>query len=221
MSALCVSAVEHVLSMGGITKEYDECFREELGVSKELEVNLQLKQDAKQTFLKSSKVPYALQDWVEKQLEDLIKRDVIEGVHHPKWATPAVNISKRESEVWICGYCKPTEKPQLEFDQYALLTTNDLFKTLNEGQKFTKLNLRRAYWQLVLNEKSRKYVTIHTHKGLYRYKRLPYEIASAPAIFQKLIEILLGGILGVCVFLDCVLVTATDDATLLKRLHEV
>lgn len=37
----------------------------------------------------------------------------------------------------------------------------------------------------------------HPHsQGLYRYKRLPYRISSAPAIFQKLMKILLGGIPG-------------------------
>lgn len=106
-------------------------------------------------------------------------------------------------------------------NRYAFPTANGLLRTLNGGQKFTKLNLRQAYEQLVLNKKSLEYVTTHTHKGLYRYKRLPYGIASAQAIFQKQMEILFGGITGVWAFLDYVLVTAADDATHLKGLHEV
>ena len=35
---------------------------------------------------------------------------------------------------------------------------------------------------------------INTHKGLYRYNRLPYEVASVPGIFQRAIEGLLQGI---------------------------
>lgn len=171
--------------------------------------------------MKSRKVPCALQHLIEAQLDDMIKRDVIEPINYSEWATPPVNIPKGEKEVRICGDYKLMVNPQLEVDQYTLPTATDLFTTLNGGQKFTKLDLRHAYEQLVLNEKSRQYVTIHTHKGLYRYKRLPYGIASAPAIFQKQMETLLGGIPGFCVFLDDVLVTAVDDTTHLERLHEV
>ena len=41
-----------------------------------------------------------------------------------------------------------------------------------------------AYQQLKLNDESRQYVTINTHKGLFTYNRLPIGISSAPLIFQ-------------------------------------
>ena len=70
-------------------------------------------------------------------------------------------------------------------------------------------------------------MTFSTHKGLYRYDRLPFGIASAPAIFQQTMEKLLHGIAGVTVYIDDILVTGrTDDEHMhnldlvLKRLHE-
>ena len=47
-----------------------------------------------------------------------------------------------------------------------------------------------------LDSQSQEYVTINNHRGLYRYKRLPFEIASSSAIFQRSKDILQG--------LDCV-----------------
>ena len=35
-----------------------------------------------------------------------------------------------------------------------------------------------------MDDASSGYVKINTHKGLYKYKRLPYGVASAPAVFQ-------------------------------------
>ena len=38
-----------------------------------------------------------------------------------------------------------------------------------------------AYSQLPLGEKSKEFVTVNTHTGLFRYNRLSYGINSAPA----------------------------------------
>ena len=48
----------------------------------------------------------------------------------------------------------------------------------------SKLDISNAYLQLPLHETSQQYVTIHTHKGLFKYNRFPFGVASAPAIFQ-------------------------------------
>jgi hypothetical protein len=49
--------------------------------------------------------------------------------------------------------------------------------------------------------------TINTHLGLYQYLRLPFGIASAPAIFQKAMEKILQGISKAVCYVDDVLVT--------------
>lgn len=67
----------------------------------------------------------------------------------------------------------------------------------------------------------RPILTLSTHKILYKPTRLMYGIASAPAIWQRQIEIILQGIEGVSVFLDDIKVTGPDDATHLYRLEEV
>ena len=61
--------------------------------------------------------------------------------------------------------------------------------------------------QIELEEDSRQYVVVNTHKGLYRYTIFPYEIASAPAIFQNVMESLLSDIPGVGIYLDDLLIT--------------
>ena len=75
------------------------------------------------------------------------------------------------------------------------IKTEDLFAVLGGGEQFSKHDLSQAYQQLELNEDSKKYTTINTHKGLFQYNRLPFGIASAPGIFQRTTENLLQGIL--------------------------
>ena len=67
----------------------------------------------------------------------------------------------------------------LEVDQHSLPNLEELFVTLSGGEKFSKLDLSRAYQQIVLDEDCREYVTINTHKGLYRPTGLLFGVSSA------------------------------------------
>ena len=109
----------------------------------------------------------------------------------------------------------------MEIDQHPLPRPEELFATLSGGKTFTTLDLSQAYTHILLDDASSGYVTINTHKGLYKYKRLPYGVASAPAAFQKLMENVFSGIPKVVSYLDDILVTGKDDAEHLTTLKAV
>ena len=62
---------------------------------------------------------------------------------------------------------------------------------------------------------------INTHKGLFRYTRLPFGIASAPAIFQRVIEAVLQEIDGVFTYLDDILIAGSTKEEHLEILDKV
>ena len=72
---------------------------------------------------------------------------------------------------------------------------------------FTYLDMSQAYQQLELDDQSKEIVTINTHKGLFTYHRLPFDVSFTPGIFQRIIESVLQGIPHVLVHLDGILVT--------------
>ena len=121
------------------------------------------------------------------------------GTHRPlEWAAPIVPVLKSDRQtVRICGDFRTTVNPISQLNRYPIPKVEDLFATLQKGKRFSKIDLSQAYQQLMLDDESKKYVVINTHKGLFRYTRLPYGIASAPGIFQKAMEQLLQGIPGV------------------------
>ena len=121
-------------------------------------------------------------------MQQLQKLGVIEKVNHSDWATPIVPVPKEDQSVCICGDYKVTINPALHIDQFPLPKPEDHFATLAGGTKFTKLDLSHAYLQVLLDPESRKYVTVNTHQGLYQYNRLPFGVASAPAMFQETME---------------------------------
>ena len=64
-------------------------------------------------------------------------------------------------------------------------------------------------------------MTINTHQGLCQYTRLPLRVASAPAVFQKIMDMVLQGIPHVICYLDDILVTGKSEADHLQNLEEV
>ena len=86
-----------------------------------------------------------------------------------------------------------------------------MLATLGGGEKFTKLDMSQAYQQLQLDDESKRYTTINTHKELFQYNRLPYGNSSAPGIFQRNMENLLQNIPYVIVWVDDILVSGAND----------
>ena len=86
---------------------------------------------------------------------------------------------------------------------------------------FTKLDLSQAYQQVRLDAASKEFVVINTHRGLFRYNRLPFGVSSAPGIFQRMMENLLRGIDKVVVYIDDILITGTFEEDHLSTLEEV
>ena len=123
---------------------------------------------------------------------------------------------KNDGTVRVCGDYKVSKT-----DMYPLPKIEELFASLSGGQTFTKLDLSHAYLQVPLAEESQKYLVINTHKGLYAYKRLPFGVASAPAVFQRIMDNILQGLPGVCTYLDDILVTGKTADEHTKNLNAV
>ena len=64
----------------------------------------------------------------------------------------------------------------------------DIFALLGGSTMFSKVDLRHAYLQMEIEEQAKELCTINTHKGLYRYNRMPFGVSSAPAIWQRTMQ---------------------------------
>ena len=149
---------------------------------------------------------------VEAELERLVEEGTLEPVQFSDWASPIDTVVKSDkTSVRICGDFNQTVNPVAKLDRYPIPRVDDLFATLSKGKVFSKIDLSHAYQQLPLTEESKKFVVINTHKGLFRYTRLPFGIFSAPAIFQRVMESVLQGIPKVVVYLDDILVAGDSE----------
>ena len=159
---------------------------------------------------------------VEEELAKLVSQGVIEPVTYSDWAAPIVPVLKADKKsVRICGDFSTTVNKASRLDNYPIPKVEDLFAKLQGGAVFTKLDMSQAYQQLSLDEESKQYVVVNTHKGLYRFNRLPFGVSSAPGIFQRAMESLLQDIPSVVVYIDDILITGATEAEHLQTLSKV
>ena len=216
-----VHTVKQESSLQEILAKHSSLFTAELGCLKGMKVKLNVNPNATPKFFKARTVPLALKEKVEKELDKLQSMEIISPVQFSTWAAPIVPVLKQSGEVRICGDYKITINQACTADSYPLPKVDDLLANLAGGQYFSKLDLSQAYLQLPLDEQSKEFVTVNTHRGLYRYNRLPFGVSSAPSIFQRTIENLLQGIKGVSVYIDDILISGSTLHEHLKILDTV
>ena len=209
-----------------LTARFPEVFAEGLGTMSTT-AKLQVSHDAQPKFFKPRPVPYALRPAVSDELDRLEAAGILEQVPFSDWATPIVCVRKSNGSVRLCGDYKVTINPALSVDQHPLPRPEELLHSLAGGTVFSVLDMTNAYQQMKLAEDSRVFTTINTDRGLYRYTRLPFGIASAPAIFQRAMDQITQGLRGVVVYIDDILVTGRTQAehdnnlnALMQRLRE-
>ncbi|UYV65539.1 K02A2.6-like [Cordylochernes scorpioides] len=197
---------------------FRELFNPGYGVFKGVRARFLVDPEMKPRFFKSRPIPYALKEKISRELDRLVKAGILKPVRHAEWAAPIVPVLKSDQTIRICGDFKITANQDLKVDQYPLHKAEDSFAALAGGEKLSKIDLRDAYNQLELDDESQLYTVINTHQGLYKYTRLPFGISSAPALFQKQMDILLKGIPMVFCALDNILITGKNDQDHLKNM---
>jgi hypothetical protein len=216
-----INSVRADIDLNTILHNHRELFSDGIGKFNKYQVSLRIEENAVPVFHKPRPIPYAIRNKVEDSLNEMEKNGVITKVQHSEWGTPIVPVPKVDGSVRVCGDFKITVNPKLKMDHYPIPKIEDMLAKLEGGVKFTKIDLANAYLQLELDDQSKEYLTISTHKGLYQYNRLPFGITCAPAIFQRCMEILFQDLDNVQVYFDDILVTGKDDISHLQTLDIV
>lgn len=97
------------------------------------------------------------------------------------WRTPIVQVIKK-GKVRICGDYKITLSKVLKDDEYPVPRLQEMFVYLKSGKYFCSLDIRKAYMNLCVDERSAQLPTISTHRGAYDVHRLMVGKIVAPQV---------------------------------------
>ena len=157
-------------------------FSDELGRLNNIKARVQLKEEPKPRFWEARPIALAPKPAVERELDQLEARGIIKRIFHSEWATPIVTQVKKDGKVRICRDFEVNINIQLDADEYPLPRIEEIYANLSGGQPYSVIDFRQAYLQMEVEEQSKPYVIVNTHRGLHQYQRLPHGVASAPAV---------------------------------------
>ena len=108
-------------------------------------------------------------------------------------------------------------------DRYPLPHIEDLLSRLARHRVFTNLDLLAGYHQVPMSDESIQYTSFVTQDGQYEYLRMPFGLCNAPAVFQRMINGVLGELRfsKVLCYLDDILIPAPSLEQSLAVLREV
>ena len=161
----------------------------------------------------------------QKEEESHIKAMLDAGIIQPSssdWAAPVCLVRKRCGGVRVCTDYRGLNKISIK-DAYPLPRINDCLDTLAGNRWFSNIDMASGYWQVEVNNSDRHLTAFITRYGLFEYVRMPFGLAGAPATFQRIVELVLSGLLWkkAVAYLDDVTILGADFESALNNLREV
>ena len=156
-------------------------------------------------------------------VDDMRHKDVIEP-STASWLSPVVLVSKNNSTTKRFCIDFRRVNTQLRVDLGVLPRLDELIEVAAGHRYYVTIDLKEAYYQVVLDEVSRDITTFSDGCNLYRFKRLPYGLSSSAAIFSRALAEVLAPLARenwIRSYLDDIILWAEDFDTLLERLEKV
>jgi hypothetical protein len=157
---------------------------------------------------------------VDEFIDQMLRWDVIEDSSSPTGA--GIVLVKQNGKWRFCVDFRMLNDVTVG-DSYPMLRSDYVFSAMGGKRFFSTLDCLKGYHQLELQEEDRWKSAFITHRGLYQFKRLPFGLKNAPAIYQRFMDQLLGSLRwnAALVYIDDVIIysdTWTEHLHHLKQL---
>lgn len=224
-SSHSINTIAEDPDVASIMAQFNTLFESKKGTVRTFQALFEVESSAQPRIFKPRSVPIAFKRAVNAELDRLVADDVLEPINVMEtpieWASPLVIDIKKNGKVRICADFKVTINRYIKKQLHPLPHLSEVANDFAGFTEFSIIDLKDAYYQVIVHPSCRKYLTIATEKGYFQYKRLPFGITIAPMLFQRFMDTVFADIPGVVCVQDDIALGGIDRIDHLNRLRLV
>ena len=174
--------------------------------------------DAKPIYHRPNRAAWKEKEEIEKQVQEMLRQGIIEP-SKSSWSSRVVLARKPDKSWRFCADYRAINAVTKK-DVYPLPNVVEALSSLEGSRWFSNVDLQAGFHQLPLTKDSKEKTAFITTNGLYQFKVLPFGVVTAPAHFQRTMDLILAGLgwLICLVYLDDVIIHAPTLDLHLDRL---
>src|ERR1044071_5184609 len=124
-------------------------------------------------------------EWIEVQIEEMLKNRVIEK-SKSLYTANVVVVGKKDGDGEgmdrLCVNFGPLNRKTIP-DRYPLPIIRELIRLFLGCEYYTAIDLKAANWQVPVRPQDREKTAFRTSSGHYQFRVMPFGLNNAPAIF--------------------------------------
>ena len=139
------------------------------------------------------------------------------------WSSSVVMVPKKtKGEYRLCVDFRKLNSITKQ-DAYPMPTVDSILGSLHGATVFSSLDLKSGYHQMALDDADKEKTAFACEEGLFQFTVLPFGVVNGPASFQRLMEVVLRGLIGrICyVYLDDIVIYSSSPSQHLNDLRQV
>ena len=211
---------ERVLELLNEYKDLVSRKMSQIGCTNLLEIDIEL-DDNKPVFYRPHRLAYGEREQMKDWIKDLKNADIIEDSNSP-FASPMLLVRKPTGEVRMCIDFSALNKKTVKH-HYPIPRIDDLLDQMAGKKLFTTLDLASGCYQVPVARDSWPKTAFVTPDGHYQFQRMPFGLYNTPAVFQRLMNCVLGSLPDriAMTYIDDTIVPAKNFEEGLKNLRQV
>lgn len=98
-----------------------------------------------------------------------------------------VCVAKKDATTRVCADFRKLNASS-QIPMFPLKDMHELIYTAGSAEWLSSLDLRRGYWQIWMEEKSKPLTAFVTHMGVFQWRVIPFGLAGASGTFQRVMN---------------------------------
>ena len=162
--------------------------------------------------LDPDRLAIAKKDFFRMESEGICRRS------NSTWASPLHMVPKPDGTWRPCGDYRRLNLVT-KSDKYPLPNMLDMSSRLSGCKVFSKIDLRKGYWQIQVHPDDIPKTAIITPFGLWEFMRMPFGLKNAGSTFQRAMDDMGNDLDFVFTYLDDMCVASPDQESHLRHLE--